>query len=233
MNQECSFKLDIDVFNVIFKDGGLQNIRIKNIAFSLPSVNGPYTSTNIKVSYDGEEVITSTAVNDAAVHPANSNEKYLPFEYKEIDPNKEWKVQLPTMQTFDYSTISDLVLHIQFDAEKDSSTSTTVSSTNYQQMLMSWKHDFAQDWYKMLGDPPNLGSHAKPTLELAHIPYRMRGNVSTPVSPNGTFYYLTQDGTKDVMVKESNASTILSFDANGELMVNNEKVVDIWLMYDL
>ncbi|MCG8410592.1 MAG: neuraminidase-like domain-containing protein [Bacteroidales bacterium] len=113
------------------------NRRIKSVSLTIPCVTGPYTSVSAELSLktntfrsksgdpiDGKPVITSiatsSAVNDNGMFQLNFNdERYLPFEGAGV--NSEWVLSLPTkIRQFDYNTISDIILTIQYTAEKGS-----------------------------------------------------------------------------------------------------------------
>jgi hypothetical protein len=120
--------------------------RIKNIALSIPSVAGPYTSvnctlsllkSNLRKSSDGEyarlsseddrfvdyigavqSIVTSTGQNDSGMFETNLRaERFLPFEG--AGGESTWKLDLPKdYPAFDYATISDVILHIRYTARQ-------------------------------------------------------------------------------------------------------------------
>jgi len=121
--------------------------RIKNVALSIPSVVGPYTSVNCTLSllkstvrkspigddymrqgsederfidYIGavQSIVTSTAQNDSGMFETNlRDERFLPFEGAGAEST--WKLDLPNdYSAFDYATISDVILHIRYTARQ-------------------------------------------------------------------------------------------------------------------
>lgn len=131
---EACFHLSEKLFNLDHPGHYLR--RIKSVSISIPGVVGPYSSipatlilessrTRTSASLDASEVLevhgssaiaTSSGQNDAGVFVLNFNEeRYLPFEYAGIESN--WKLQLPNeFRSFDYDTITDVVIHINYTA---------------------------------------------------------------------------------------------------------------------
>ncbi|MCB0557119.1 MAG: hypothetical protein KDD02_26470, partial [Phaeodactylibacter sp.] len=241
MGQECRFQTDESLFNLDFPDGRLKNIRIRSVSFSLPCVTGPQVGTHLKASFrdEGQEVVTSTGVNDAAVfEPSFNTPHYLPFEYESV--NGEWKIQLPLTPAFDYSTISDLVLRFQLEAELDTAAPmppAPAGSSNYQSLMLSWRHDFPQDWYKLLEDQPAaMESYSRPGLQLAQAPYRLRKlNFSTGAATHRAYYLAEENG--DLILKalsDTSGSVFRQFTfAGGALTAGGLPVKDIWLLFEV
>ena len=122
--------------------------RIKNVALSIPSVAGPYTSVNCTLSllrsslrkspivgddyarqgseddrfvdYIGavQSIVTSTGQNDSGMF-----ETYLRDErflpFEGAGAESTWKLDLPKdYPAFDYATISDVILHVRYTARQ-------------------------------------------------------------------------------------------------------------------
>jgi Tc toxin complex TcA C-terminal TcB-binding domain len=121
--------------------------RIRNVALSIPSVVGPYTSVNCTLSllkssvrkspigddygrqgseddrfidYIGavQSIVTSSGQNDSGMFETNlREERFLPFEGAGAEGT--WKLDLPKdYPAFDYATISDVILHIRYTARQ-------------------------------------------------------------------------------------------------------------------
>ncbi|WP_146157796.1 neuraminidase-like domain-containing protein [Enhygromyxa salina] len=120
--------------------------RIRAVRLTIPAVVGTYTSLGarlelvrhrtridadalsdypeteepddrFRVGYGGGKAIaTSTAVADGGLFNLDfRDERYLPFEY--AGAISEWKLTLPSdTRQFDYRTISDVVLHVDYSA---------------------------------------------------------------------------------------------------------------------
>ncbi|ABH00190.1 possible insecticidal toxin protein, C-terminal (plasmid) [Rhodococcus jostii RHA1] len=120
--------------------------RIKNVALSVPSVVGPYTSLNCTLSllrssvrrssiagdqyarqgaederfvdYTGsvQSIVTSGANNDTGLFETNLREERF-LPFEGAGAISTWKLDLPKdYRPFDYATISDVVLHVRYTA---------------------------------------------------------------------------------------------------------------------
>jgi hypothetical protein len=158
LNKPCSFSLPAWLFDMDFP--GQHGRRIKSVSISVPGVVGPYGGVNGILSCTplGEaprSIATSSGQNDAGVFQLDfRDERYLPFEGIDLDRDTEWNFSMPAVfHPFDYETISDLVLHIQYTAREgnDSDKSAKIiaikdklrNTTNSQlRLLISVRHDF-------------------------------------------------------------------------------------------
>ncbi len=124
-----------------------------------------------------QSIATSTAQNDDGLFELSfRDERYLPFEG--AGAISQWHVQLPSGVTaFDYSTISDVILHLKYTSRdggeglrQDAATSL---QTRINSMLVSLKdtgltrlfsarHELPTEWYAFL----NAGSGADQVLTL-------------------------------------------------------------------
>lgn len=162
--------------------------RIKTASVSIPSVVGPYTSVNctltlqhstVRVSsqatgqyerdasnadarftdYFGsiQSIVTSGAVSDSGMFETNlRDERILPFEGG--GAISTWALSLPTIPSFDYSTITDVILHIRYTARDGGQALAGPATTATKKMLapagsgqsyllLSLRHDFPTEWY--------------------------------------------------------------------------------------
>jgi len=111
-------------------------------------------------------IATSTAQNDSGMFEFNfRDERYLPFE--RAGAISEWQIELSTekeLRQFDYATISDVILHLDYTARenggpfKDKATTDTkeflrntaaLTESPLMQMF-SMKHEFSTEWYRFL-----------------------------------------------------------------------------------
>lgn len=186
---ECEINLPEELFALDFP--GHYNRRLKSVSVSIPCVAGPYTSvaatltltgsytrkadsyTNPQVDTDKvvvSSIATSNAQNDAGMFELNfRDERYLPFEG--AGAVSQWNLKLvnnKNLRQFDYDTISDVILHVKYTAQKATTVSfetdtithlTTVlaagdnnaAGSNYEMKLprvFSLKQDFSGEWYK-------------------------------------------------------------------------------------
>jgi hypothetical protein len=143
----CEFTIPEFVYDLDYPGHYLR--RIKSVAISIPAVIAPNSSVACKLtllenSYrvsakvegigypEGESdnrfvynpitlqsIVTSSAQNDRGIFEFNFNdERYLPFEG--AGAISRWRIELPEeFRQFDYNTISDVILHINYTAEED------------------------------------------------------------------------------------------------------------------
>jgi len=181
--------------------------RIKSVALSIPSVVGPYTSVNctlsllrssVRKSSVGEDyarqgseddrfidyigavqsVVTSTAQSDSGMFETNlRDERFLPFEGAGAEST--WKLDLPKdYPAFDYTTISDVILHIRHTARQGVTPENvkTALAELFQQanqaglaLLFSLRHDFPSEWSAFVRSKPNADFSA--TIRKEYFPY--------------------------------------------------------------
>jgi hypothetical protein len=126
-----------------------------------------------------QSIATSTGQNDSGMFNLNFNdERYLPFEGAGVI--SEWEFELPdTYRNFDYDTISDVIITINYMAKDGGETlkSAAVANLgNYMEVLsdaepaeeqpismsrlFSMKHEFGNEWHSFLhgADPEALST---------------------------------------------------------------------------
>lgn len=122
--------------------------RIKGVAFSLPSVVGPYTGVHCTLSllsssvrkspiagsdyarqgtedgrfvdYAGgvQSVVTSSGSNDSGMFETNLRDERF-LPFEGAGAISRWKLELPAKyRAFDYGTIADAILHIRYTARQ-------------------------------------------------------------------------------------------------------------------
>jgi hypothetical protein len=133
---ECKFKVP-ELFFDLASPGDYRR-RLRSIRVTIPAVAGPYVNVMATLSLDGSQmryapnldlqdaprprvdsITTSSARNDAGVFELNfRGEKYVPFEG--AGAVSEWSLSLPTaVRMFDYNSISDVVVHLDYTASFD------------------------------------------------------------------------------------------------------------------
>jgi hypothetical protein len=120
-----------------------------------------FRTSNVPVT----SIATSTGQNDAGMFEFNfRDERYLPFEGAGVI--SDWQIELSTekdLRQFDYSTISDVILHLKFTARENGGLKTGAvdhiikfiknTSDLVDQPLMrmfSMKQEFPTEWHKFL-----------------------------------------------------------------------------------
>lgn len=188
--------------------------RIKHVSVSIPCVVGPYTGINCTLSLLKNEtrvssvgnyekidesddrfrtmfgaissIATSHAQLDGGMFELNFNdERYLPFEGAGVI--SDWQIDLPLENNyFDFSSLSDVILHISYTSRNGGGLLTTGANTNLQTVLpnstarlFSLKHEFSTEWYKFFNPDNNGDQELVVTLKPEHFPFFIRGKLNT------------------------------------------------------
>jgi hypothetical protein len=138
------------------------------------------------VDYSGavQSIVTSGAANDSGLFETSlRDERYLPFEG--AGAVSTWKLDLPTdYPTFDYSTISDVILHVRYtarqgvDATKVASTLADLFQAADQTgfgLLFSLPHDFPTEWSAFVNGTGDFTA----TIKRDYFPYFAQGKKVT------------------------------------------------------
>lgn len=181
--------------------------RIRSVGLSIPCVNGPYTSLNCTLtltksslrtvpSPDGDyprqgsndsrfidyygaaqSIVTSNGQNDRGLFDTSGSDgRLLPFEGAGVE--SRWTLQLPSdYRQFDYATISDAVLHIQYTARDGGQPLREAASANLDDvvadsasglaLLFSLKRDFPSEWSAFV----NSANDFNVAIPRTHFPY--------------------------------------------------------------
>jgi hypothetical protein len=136
------------------------------------------------VDYIGavQSIVTSGGINDSGLFETNlRDERFLPFEGAGAEST--WKLDLPKdYRAFDYSTISDVILHIRYTARQgvDSTKVKTMLDNLFQQasqsnlaLLFSLKHDFPTEWAKFVNGTGNFTA----TIKKDYFPYFIQNSI--------------------------------------------------------
>jgi hypothetical protein len=190
--------------------------RIKNVSLSIPSVTGPYTSVNCTLSllksslrklpdigdeylrqgnedprftdYFGtvQSIVTSTGNNDSGLFETNlRDERPLPFEGAGAEST--WRLELPKdYRSFDYGTISDVILHIRFTARQGVERTKVKEAldqlfaqgdqSNFA-LLFSLRHNFSTEWSAFVNSTTDAAFVA--TIRREYFPYFTQGKQIT------------------------------------------------------
>ena len=189
---QCVIRLPEELFDVDYPGHYLR--RLKSVSMTIPAVVGPYTSINCtltllnsrtRLSAAGESdyqerendprfayslaplqsITTSHGQNDSGLFELNfRDERYTPFEFG--GAISDWRIEMPKENNaFDFDTISDVVLRIQYTA-RDGGDSlrnavrerlhllpwrhATSPQTTALRRLFSLRHEFATEWARFL-----------------------------------------------------------------------------------
>jgi Tc toxin complex TcA C-terminal TcB-binding domain len=133
-----------------------------------------------------DSIVTSSAMSDSGMFETNlRDERFLPFEG--AGAISTWTLSLPTIPAFDYSTITDVVLHVRYTA-RDGGAALGAAATKTLAtlppgatgpppaptlaLLLSLRHDFPTEWYAF-----TTGGSADFTANLTidYFPYLVQG----------------------------------------------------------
>ena len=125
-----------------------------------------------------ESVVTSSAVNDSGMFETSlHDDRPLPFEGRGAVGT--WRLELPQdFRTFNYDTISDVILHVRYTARLGGAPLARQATTEVRRqlsqaskqgmaLLFALRHDFPSQWSEFLAgrDPLTL------TVSRDHFPY--------------------------------------------------------------
>jgi hypothetical protein len=141
-----------------------------------------------------ESIVTSNGQADAGLFDVNlRDERYLPFEG--AGAISEWLLELPTeFRSFDYRTISDVVLHVRYTARSGGSplkervaaelrdAVNDLARTEGQGLarLFRLRHEFPTEWHRFL-NPAAAGGNNSITAKLdsERFPFSVRSKPLT------------------------------------------------------
>ena len=193
--------------------------RLRSVAVSVPCVAGPYASVNCTLTLlnstirtspalgdgyarQGEDtarfsdyfggvqaIVTSTGTQDTGLFETNLNdERYLPFEGS--GAVSRWRLELPAdVPQFDHSTISDVIVHVRYQAREGGLALRTAATTALQEKiaaaatvgsvrLLSLRQEFPTEWARFTASTSSTSDGLAPltfTLREEHYPYWSRG----------------------------------------------------------
>jgi len=202
----CSFELPEVLFDL--DHPGHINRRIKSVSLSIPCVSGAYTSISADLSLLGSSIITddkgtqltlknkitrmatSNAVNDSGLFELNfSDARYLPFEGSGVA--SQWSLTLPnTIRQFDYNSINDIIMHINYTAE-DAGNRTEVESNLVSKMndlvkdtdlasMFSLKAQYPEAWAKVGTEDVTV------EIKKSQLPFYLQGQSINITGTDGT-----------------------------------------------
>ncbi|MBS1696240.1 MAG: toxin [Actinobacteria bacterium] len=132
-------------------------------------------------------IVTSTAVADTGMFEAGLHEeRFLPFEGAGAEST--WKIELPTgYPTFDYSTISDVILHLRYTARRgvdaakvDGALRDLLARAGQTglALMVGLRHDLADEWQEFITGTDDFSA----TVDRTLFPYFTQSRPVTIVS---------------------------------------------------
>jgi hypothetical protein len=138
------------------------------------------------VDYFGstDVIVTSAATNDSGMFETNlRDERFLPFEG--AGAISTWNLALPgELPAFDYSTISDVILHIRYTAReagdplgsqatKELQAMLDTAEQSSQALLLSLRFEFPTEWAVFVNS--GAGAQLTATITRELFPYMVQG----------------------------------------------------------
>jgi hypothetical protein len=145
-------------------------------------------------NFDGtQSIVTSGAQSDTGLFETNlRDERFLPFEG--AGAVSAWKLQLPSAEMFpqfDYSTISDVVLHIRYTARDGGPAFRGKVEQKITELInqvkvagegaglfrmYSLRHEFPNEWHAFVNNPNNNRNTVTLPVTHARYPFVFRGS---------------------------------------------------------
>lgn len=207
---ECSFVIPEALFDLECPGHYLR--RIKSIGVTIPCVAGPYTSINctltltadkirretsttagyaytgpedtrFQCNYIAQSIATSSGQNDSGLFEVNfRDERYLPLEG--AGAISDWNMKLTSaVPTFDWSTITDVVIHLRYTAREGGDLLRDAALKSLQSELegiplrraFSVRHEFPTEWNAFLRPATDGQVVLKLDLSEKRFPFFARG----------------------------------------------------------
>lgn len=221
---QCEIALDEALFDL--DHPGQYFRRVKMVRVSLPTVTGPYVSTAGRLTLlssqlrtegvPGSELFSvppggtssialSTGQSDSGMHEPNlRDERYLPFEGK--GAVSQWSLRLPRARSFDYASISDVVLELSYTAREGDPSFRDAVEDELSERLLEREHVGAPDEVPSVG-PTRAWSLAAAFPE-ALVALRENSEATLVLPASAVPLQLSGEGPAEVL-----ASTLVLFGA--------------------
>ena len=183
-----------------------------------------------------QSICTSSAQNDSGMFEFNfGDERYLPFENAGVISN--WQMSLPAgVNQFDLSSISDVILHINYTALYDGVLADKAKEALDTKLpkagtiLFSPKQDFPDEWNKMEGNNPNMNFN----LKTEHLPFFLRENPEQVEVSNTNLVLISKESnlvnktltlTQKNPLQEEEVVSLIRFTLKGQSEQNNVPIL--------
>ena len=162
--------------------------QVDTVNASIPYPFNPASDDRFIVDWAVRNVmVTSTGQNDSGLfEPSLRDERYLPFEGAGVI--SRWKLELPMdFKPFDYSTISDVILHVRYTAEHRDHlrepaveyTKTLLGAVDGAPLfrLVSLRHEFPSEWHRFVTGSTTPVAGMTVELGMSRFPYFVQGRA--------------------------------------------------------
>ena len=182
-----------------------------------------------------QSIATSNGQNDSGLFELNfRDDRYLPFEG--CGAISSWRMELPSaVRLFDYNTISDVLLHINYTAREGGSSIRTLAQTTLLDKLAEIKQTLAETGLHLAinvrTDLPNewfqLKSDGATTLKIgkARLPYFVQG--LTVALDHVTFIAKIKNNPASFSLSVDGAANLLNRNAGWKLCVGNNATIQL------
>jgi hypothetical protein len=219
---ECFVSLPEALFDVDYPGHYMR--RIKSVGLTVPCVAGPYSGVNCTLTLQSssirhsntlsktkyarpaddlritdnagsvQSIVTSGGQNDRGLFETNlRDERYLPFEGQ--GAISSWRIELPkNFKTFDYNTISDVVLHVRYTSREGGSGLRAQAESELQialnefirvegkrglAQMFSLRHDFPTEWSRFINAPSGTMQSLTAAITKDKFPFMFQGKEIT------------------------------------------------------
>ncbi len=218
----CNFKIDKILFDLA--NDRLKNRKVKSVSLTIPAVTGPYTGIHATLSNGSERITTSSGQNDSGLFQFSfNNERYLPFEG--INPcGSSWELEMNSeFRAFDYNTISDVLLHINYTADYGEPGAIDIPEEGIPVgRYFSLKHEFSDDWFKA---KENIEEPLRITIDETMSPFAYQSRTKSIVRIQRSDIFLdrqTDSVDIEVIFEEKNDGEFSGIVDLGEIEDINE-----------
>lgn len=210
---KCSVSLPEELFDI--DGAGQYFRRIKTVSLSIPCVAGPYVGISCKLTHvksvirtspllksgkyprqanaderfvdiygNVQSIVTSGASNDSGMFETNlRDERYLPFEG--TGAVSTWELELPRIRQFDYSTISDVVMHVRYTAREGGAQLRNHANDRFVLShagagfvrLFSLRHEFATEWARFKAEGAATQGRLAVAVKSLHFPFWLKDRL--------------------------------------------------------
>jgi Tc toxin complex TcA C-terminal TcB-binding domain len=260
--------------------------RIKTLALTLACVTGPYVPVHAKltllrhairwkadtaeapdVRFDAvQSIVTSTGLNDGGLFETNLQDaRYLPMEGCGVVAR--FRLEVLGEPQFDKTTLADAILTLSYTAREggdvfraavEAAMPVPLPADTAPPLLMSFRHDFADEWRVFLADGTAAALNLTPdpfpmappaTIPFDRQPYRARATAGTYAYADRAWaltdagdgrFELVDVALEDIPLQSGSlppATSTLYFGAAGLQWTDGtaeppRKVADLLLMYE-
>lgn len=171
-----------------------------------------------------QSIVTSSGQNDTGLFETNlRDERYLPFEGAGVI--SKWRLELTQdTPTFDWDTISDVILHLRYTAREagnlrqsaGAAVQSTLAEGEGQPFLLSLQHEFPEAWHRFVTEKEQFDLQITP----AHLPYWTSGLSIGETLP--LLFCALDFKNRRLLFSQASQALRNGVSGNWELMINNE-----------